>query len=190
MGLQQLVGRQPGNVQGFPQALGRKIRRPDYTNLAVTQELLVGAQRLLHAQRGIVPMREVDVDVIGTQSLQGVLHRLQYVCGGQALLRRPHLPAHLCCDQYVVAAPTTGEPVADDGLRLPATVARHPHRIHIGGVDEIAAAGNVGIQHCVGAALIGGPAEHIAAQHEGKNLQARPAKGSTYHHQPSTLAAS
>ena len=74
-------------------------------------------------------------------------------------LARAVLHAHLGGHDDVVAVAALGHPGAHDLLRLAA-------RVQVGGVDEVAAGGRVGVQHGERLVAVGGPAEHVAAQAE------------------------
>jgi hypothetical protein len=50
-----------------------------------------------------------------------------------------------------------------------AVVAGHPLRIAVGGVDEVAAGGPIGVEHGEGLRLVGRPAEDVRAQAERVN---------------------
>ena len=70
-----------------------------------------------------------------------------------------------------VAVAARGHPVADDRLRLAARVAGHPRRVGRRRVDEVAAGGRVGVEHGERGRLVGGPAEHVAAEAEREDVE-------------------
>jgi hypothetical protein len=61
-------------------------------------------------------------------------------------------------------------------FRFAAGVARHPARIDVGGVDEIHAGVDPGIEQAEGQRLVDGPAEHVAAEAERRDLEIRAAE--------------
>ena len=71
------------------------------------------------------------------------------------------------------APPRRCQPVADDRLGFAALVARHPARIDVRGVDEVEARLDEGVEQLEGRRLVGGPAEHIAAKSEWRDIQSR-----------------
>ena len=79
--------------------------------------------------------------------------------------------ADLGRDDDVVAVAARRQPLADDRLRLAAVVARHPRRVDVGGVDEVAAGRGVGVEHGEGVVAVGGPAEDVAAEAEGEDVE-------------------
>ena len=79
--------------------------------------------------------------------------------------------ADLGGDDDVVAVAARRHPFADDRLRLAAAVARHAGHVDVGGVDEVAAAGEEAIEHGKRLVAVGGPAEHVAAEAEGGDVE-------------------
>ena len=76
-------------------------------------------------------------------------------------------------DHDIVAVAPGRVPVADDRLALAPGVARHPVRVAVCRVDEVASAGNKPVEHVERGRLIGRPPENIAAENERENLQVR-----------------
>ena len=62
-------------------------------------------------------------------------------------------------------------PGAQHGLRLAALVAGRPARVDVGGVDEVAAGLDVGVEHRLRRLLVRRPAERVAAETERGDLQ-------------------
>jgi hypothetical protein len=87
-------------------------------------------------------------------------------------------------NDHLVAVVTGGEPVADDGLGLARFVALLGKVVHVqvGGVDEVAARGEVGIKHCERLCLVSGPAEDVATEAEGGNAEVVRAEGAKFSH--------
>ena len=144
------------------QALGRDVRGGDVADLALADELVEGAERLLGRRHLVVAMRVEQVDVVGLQALQGLLGRRADVVGREPLAIG--LRADLRGEHDRVAVAARRHPAPDDLLRLAAAVARHPLRVAVGGVDEVAAGVRVGVEHGEGLGLVGRPSEHVAAQ--------------------------
>ena len=71
--------------------------------------------------------------------------------------------------------------LADDRLRLAAGVARHPARVHVGGVDEVEAGVDERVEQRKRGGLVGGPAEHVAAEGERRDLEAGSAERTKAH---------
>ena len=147
--LQALIARKPklgAEAQRFRQALGREIRGADHPDLAFADKLGEAAQRLLHGGLRIVLMGLVEIDVIGLQPPERSLDRLAHIGARQALLPLAHRHAELRRDDDLVAIAARLHPFADDRLQLATMVVRHPTRIDIGGVDEIEASIEKGIE--------------------------------------------
>ncbi len=72
----------------------------------------------------------------------------------------------------MVAQAGAGEPGAEDGLAFAAAISGIPARVDVGGIDEVKAALNEGVEHLEALFLVDGPAKDIAAQHERGNLVA------------------
>ena len=99
---------------------------------------------------------------------------------GQPAVGRHH--AALGGDQDLVAlGRILLQPGADDRLRLAALVARHPARIDVGGVDEGEAGIDEGVEQLVRGRLVGRPAEHVAAEGDGGEFEARFAELALFH---------
>src|SRR5215467_15793298 len=79
--------------------------------------------------------------------------------------------ADLGGDDQIVAAAPPGQPAADDRLRFAAFTAVGPLWVGIGGIDEVPARAGISVEDREGCFLVGGPAEHVAAQAERKHLQ-------------------
>src|SRR5690349_24788893 len=60
-------------------------------------------------------------------------------------------------------------------------MARRPRRVHVGGVDEVAAGGEERIEHRMRGGFVGRPAEHVAAEGERRDLQAGATEGAQWH---------
>ena len=103
------------------------------------------------------------------QAPQRLLERRPGRRRGEALVPRP--AADLRRDHHLVTAPAAAQPAADDRLRLPADVAVDPLRVPVGGVDEVAAGVDVGVEDREGVALVDGPAEDVRPQAEREHVE-------------------
>ena len=112
-------------------------------------------------------MRQIEVDRVDAEPLQRRFDRLFDIARRQALLARPHLRADLGDDRHRAAGAARAQPIADDRLRLAALVARRPGRIDVGGVDRVQAGGAEAVEQVERRLGVGGPAEHVAAEHDG-----------------------
>ena len=56
-------------------------------------------------------------------------------------------------------------------IQLPIMVSLRPRGVRVGGVDEVAAMGDVGVEDVVGRGVIGGPAEHVAAHRDREHVE-------------------
>ena len=149
------------------EALASEVRKSDIAHAAGGDELAEGAERLLERRLRVVVVDVVEVDVVAAQASQRRLGAGEDGFAGETRVRRD-----LRRDDDAPAVAARGHPVADDRLRFTARVARHPGRVAGGRVDEVAARGGVGVENFEGGRLIGGPAEHVAAQAEREDLDA------------------
>ena len=148
--LQALVARQTlprADGQRLGEAAGaRGSRRRWRAPCPASISRVEGAQGFLQRGVGIVVVGLVEVDVVGLQALQRVLHRLPDIVGRQALAVRPHFLADLGGDDHPVAIAAALQPLADDGLGFAALVARGPARIDVRGVDQLEAGVDEGVE--------------------------------------------
>jgi hypothetical protein len=70
-----------------------------------------------------------------------------------------------------IALAAAFQPAADDRFRFAALVARHPRRVHVGGVDQVEAVVDEGIEQLEAAFFVRAPAEHVAAEGERCDVQ-------------------
>src|SRR5699024_11005665 len=110
----------------------------------------------------IVTVGIVEVDVIGLQAFQGAVDGGADVGGILSLVIG--MIADLRGDDDVVAVAAGGQPGADDGLGFAAGLPRQPRRVGFGGVEEVAACGDEGVEDGVRTGLIGGPPESVGAE--------------------------
>ncbi|MNP20388.1 hypothetical protein D3C76_1129580 [compost metagenome] len=121
-------------------------------------------------------MRLVEVDVVGLQTAQRGFHGLFDVDGGEALVAVAHVHADLGGDDHLVALAGSLQPVADDGFRFAACMRGQPAGVDVCCVDAVQAGVQQRIQQAERGRFVGRPAEYIAAEYQGRNLQARLAK--------------
>ncbi len=127
-------------------------------------------------------MRLVQVDDVGVQPAQRVLHRALDPQPAQALVFVAHVHADLGEQQDLRASRGVGlEPASDQRLRLAALVPGHPARIDVRGVDGVEARVDERIEQLEAALLVGGPAEDVAAEDDGRDVQAGAAEGALLH---------
>ncbi|KAG1469333.1 hypothetical protein G6F57_012230 [Rhizopus arrhizus] len=110
--------------------------------------------------------------MVSLQAGQRRFQRTADVGGRQAAGVGPHLHADFGGDQHAVALAGTLEPFADQRFRFAAGIARHPRRVHVGGVDQVEAGVDEGIEQGEAGLLIGAPAEHVATEGERTYMQA------------------
>ena len=123
----------------------RVVGDADVADLARVDQLGERGDGLLERHRLVVEVRVVEVDVVGAEALErGV--------GGRRMLSAAR-PLKSGCWLTLVARTTSiavaarVEPLAEDPLGVAAGVARHPRRVAVGGVDEVAARGGVRVEH-------------------------------------------
>ncbi len=99
-------------------------------DLALAHQVIHGAQRRLHRCQGIELMHEIEVQAVGAQPPQAVLHGLDDVPPRQAARVHvlPHPAAHLGGDHQFV--PTATYQLAQDLFRAPA-------RVGVGRIEKV-----------------------------------------------------
>ena len=78
--------------------------------------------------------------------------------------------ADLGGDHHVGAVAARSHPLAEDPLGLAIGVAVGPYGVEVGGVDEVAAGGDERVEHRERRLAVRGPAEGVAAQVEGEDV--------------------
>jgi hypothetical protein len=86
-------------------------------------------------------------------------------------------------DRRAALAPLL-QPFADDRLRFAALIAGRPIRIDVGGVDRTEAGLGEPIEQRERRGLVGGPAEHVGADHERRNAKVSMAEMARMHEAP------
>src|SRR6185437_4963918 len=142
----------------------------DVADLARLDQLAERPERLRQRRLEVVEVGVIEVDRLDPEPLQ------RGVGSGVDRLRPQVVEAgefpDLGRDDELVALPgSRRQPFADDRLRLAAAVAGSPRHIDVGGVDEVAAGGDVGVEHREGLVAGGGPAEDVAAEAETEDIE-------------------
>ena len=104
------------------------------------------AERLVERRVRIVGVGVVEVDVVGLQALERLVDGDADVAGRQSRAVGLALPT-LVASTTDVAVAARGEPLADHRLGLAADVAGRERGVGVGGVDEVAARRDVGVEH-------------------------------------------
>ena len=151
--------------------LRRVVGRRDVPDHALLDERVEGAQRLLQRRVGVVPVRVIQIDVVGLQPLERGMRLAADVVGPQVAVRIA-TAADLRGEHDLVAVAAVFQPAPEDRLR-PAML----EQVGVGGVDEVAPCRRVGVEDLARLLLVGGPAEHVAAQADGIDIQLRTPKG-------------
>jgi len=109
-------------------------------------------------------MAEIEVDAVGPQALERRLDAGGDALRGKALAVGTGCRAHLG-DEHDPVAPRGRalQPVADDGFRFAALVARHPARVDVRGIDGVETGIDEAVEQAKGGRLVDGPAEDVAA---------------------------
>ena len=130
----------------FYQPVGIVIRTADRADLSLLDQTLVRLQRFCDGRVLVRKVREIEIDVVGLQTLQrrlaGALDigRLEPLAGG-------HLAADLGDQHDLVAIASRLHPLADDGFRFTTLMPRCPARIDVSGVDGVEAGADEGVEH-------------------------------------------
>ena len=109
--------------------VGRPLAESDVARLAGPHDLVERLHRLLERRPGVVAMALVEVDVIRAQAVERGVDLLQHLLAGEALVLVVHREVELCREHVGVARPRF-EHVAEERLR-------RPERVDVGGVDEV-----------------------------------------------------
>jgi len=182
--LQGLVARQLqpcADVERLLQPRRAVVAGTDGAHLAFADQLGVGRKCLLQRRGRVVVVRLVQVDVVGLQPAQRVLHRLPNVGPRQADPAVAHVLADLGGQHDALALAAAPQPLADHRFALAAHVAGHPARVDVGRVHQVEA----GVDECVEQRERGRrvrcPAEHVAAEGQRSDLQAAAAERAKLH---------
>src|SRR5690242_13292101 len=81
-------------------------------------------------------------------------------------------------------ATRTLQPVASYLLRLAALMTRHPFRIHIPRIDKTASVVDERVEQLKPSRFVNGPAKHVAAERQRRDIQTRISQASFFHHRP------
>jgi hypothetical protein len=139
-------------------------------DLARLDQLTERPQRLRQRRVGVVEVGVVEVDRLDPEPLQRVVGRLADRLRTQ-VVEAGEFP-YLGRDDEVLALAGAGrQPFADDRLRLAAAVAGDARHVDVGGVDEVAAGGGIGVENGEGLVAVGGPAEDVAAEAETEDIE-------------------
>ena len=111
-------------------------------------------------------MRLVKIDVVSLQSLERRFHLPPDPCLAQPFALTGNFGTYLGRDHNFVALAAVLKPVANDRLALAALVTGHPCGVTVRGVNKIQSRIHKGIQYLERCGFVGGPAKHIAAQHQ------------------------
>lgn len=160
-----------GYAEPLGHAVGGVVRQSDGADLAGFHESVEGRGGLLQGRRGIVEMRVVQVDPVGSQTQQRLVGRRGNRGGGEALVLG--VLAHLRGDEHTVASPGCRQPAAEDDLRFAAGMAGRPGGVHVGGVDEGSSGVHEGVEHGPAVVLGTRPSEGVASEDEGEEIGGR-----------------
>ncbi|SKX85499.1 Uncharacterised protein [Mycobacteroides abscessus subsp. abscessus] len=123
-------------------APGREVREPRVEDLAFAREVVESAQQFFHRRDTVGVVRPEQVDVVGLQPSQALLHRTDHclatVAGHEDSGRRV-CPLGELGGEHELVASTLQQP-AEDLLGLAELIA-------VGGVEEVAARVGIGIEN-------------------------------------------
>ena len=143
---------------------GRVIAQADVPHLALPHQLLHAAHQFLDGGVAIPEVAPEEVDVVGLQASQRVMHRVHHGLGAAAAAIRVHGPevaAELGGDDHAIALPGAGpgtEVVPEDPLAVSLGV-------DVGGVDEVAAHLQVTRDHRIARGHVGAESPFMAEGH-------------------------
>ena len=159
-----------GDLERLGQPRRRVVGGGDLADLARLDQLAEGAERLRQRRVGVVEVGVVEVDRLDPEPAQRVLGGGLWIVSARRLSSPASLPTLVAMTNSSRVA-ARRQPLADDRLRLAAFVARGARHVDVGGVDEVAAAGDVGVEHGEGLFAVGGPAEDVAAEAEAGDVE-------------------
>ena len=141
-------------------------------HLAAAHQVVQRAEGLVDRGVGIGAVDVVEVDAIGLEALEALFDLADDVPAVVARVVDVLAAAavDLGAEHGVVALARGLQPVADDGFALAVVV-------DVGGVDEVAARGVVGVEDGVGSGGVGAAAEHHGAQADRVDLDSGAAEG-------------
>ena len=181
--LQHLVARQrlqAGDIERRPQLGGIEIGGAGMADLALGDQLPIGAERFLVGHRRVRPVRQIEVDRFDLQPLQRALDRLLDIGRREASAALAEIRSDLGDHDDAVAIAAALHPFADDGLGFAAAVARRPARIALGGVDGIEPCLGETVEQREGGFLVGRPAEHVAAEDQRRDFEVGSSKAALF----------
>ena len=149
-------------------------RAADVADLAGAHEIGQRAQRLVDRDVRTGPVDLVEVDVVGAEAPQRRVARAQDVQARVALIVRAETgpPVDLGAEDHLVAA--AGQRLADDALRIARVV-------DVGGIDEVDARVQRGVDDPDRVGLVRASAEVHRAEAQRRHAHAGPAQQSMVH---------
>jgi hypothetical protein len=168
----------PAPPEAVHQLVGRIVRAADVEHLAGGDQIVERADQLVFGRGHVLHVDLVEVDPVGVQAAQAVVHAAHHpTAGGAGTVRSvAHLEAELGGEHHLVAPAGGGEPLADHALGEPVLA------VHVGGVPEVHPGGERALHHREGGGLVGadpvheavgvGLAERHGAEAEGRDLHA------------------
>ncbi len=163
--------RVPRDLEEPAHTLRGVVRQADVPDLAGFEERLRCGHLVLDGGVLVVKVEVIQVDVIGAESLEGLVEGGHDILPGQSLPVR--LRTDLGRDDDLPPGAPLRHPLADDRLRLAALVALRPHGVHVRRVDHRAPTCDEGVEDAEGLLLVRGPPEGVAAEREGEHVQVR-----------------
>jgi hypothetical protein len=151
---------------------GRVVGRGDVAHGARPHERVEGPQRLLERRVLVIEVCVVEVDAVGLQALERRV-RLALDRRRAQVADRAAPAADLRRHDDVVAVAAVGHPAPDDRLGAPVL-----DEVRVRGVDLVAARFDVRVQDGPRLRLVGGPAEHVAAEAEAEDVEVGASEGS------------
>lgn len=168
-----------GDVRGFGELPAGEVGVPDVADLALGDQLGERGQGLGHRGGRVGAVQLEEVDVVGVEAAQGLLHGTPNVgaatagTGGGPVLHVHAVVTELGGEDDLVAAALEGLPEVDFGAAGAA--------VDVGGVQEGDARVQSGVDDGAGGLGVQSAAEVVAAEADGGDLQSRTAQGEMTH---------
>ena len=164
--------RRPIRIGDLP---GRQVRAADIADLALADQIVEGAQRLLDRGQRVGAVQLVEVDPVGLHPLQRGFDGLDDIAPRAALLHAGivHVHAELAGEHDVLAA--GAEQFAERQLRAAAIA------VHVGGVEQGDAVLDRGVDDLARRFQVYPAAEIIAAEADERDAQAGAAEIAELH---------
>src|SRR5690606_37147619 len=153
-----------GNVMHGCEPLGVVVRSADLAHQPLADQCVEPLHDLIDRRPGLVAVRVVEVDIVRLEPLERLFELPGHLAGRQVARLAEH--AGLGGDAHLGSYAAACEPRAGHRLAFAADVAGYPDRVALRRVDHSAAVFVESVEDREAGVLVGGVAEHVAAEHQ------------------------